>query len=160
MSKRSFQLQPIDSVEADRLRSLDGPRYTADEQPGYPCRQCLRDANVGDELVLVSYDPFRSASPYRAASPVFLHVQPCVFVPLGIEEVLPVQLTCRTLSVRCFDDQAMMTDAALVDGRELESTLDRFFLATNTVYVDVHNAVRGCWAVRVNHADRNPVLTV
>ena len=30
----------------------------ADESPGYPCRQCLRDADVGEELVVFAWaDP-------------------------------------------------------------------------------------------------------
>ena len=39
--------------------------YVADEKPSFPCRQCLRDAEIGEELLLVSYDPFEIDSPYN-----------------------------------------------------------------------------------------------
>jgi Protein of unknown function (DUF1203) len=68
----TFELRPIDPAEADRLRASWGhaPVCVADERPGYPCRQCLEDAEIGEELLLVSYDPFMIDSPtgWRARS--------------------------------------------------------------------------------------------
>ena len=75
-----FTISPIDARTADRLRAAATVVRVADESPGYPCRQCLRDAEVGEELVLVSYDPFEGFgehSPYRSASPIFLHRDDC-----------------------------------------------------------------------------------
>lgn len=46
----------------------------------------------------------------------------------------------------------MMIDAALVPGVHLGETLDRFFTDSATDHVHVHNASRGCWAVRVDRA--------
>ena len=77
MSTAPFTLVAIDPQVADTLRAAGGPVYVADSKPGYPCRQCLRDAEIGEELILVSYDPFEQASPYRSASPIFLHCAPC-----------------------------------------------------------------------------------
>src|SRR2546428_8488251 len=73
-----FRISPIDPAVADDLRASAGALYVADEDTGYPCRQCLQDAAIGDELVLVSYDPFSGESPYRSASPIFLHRQSCL----------------------------------------------------------------------------------
>ena len=75
--------------------------------PGYPCRQCLEDAAVGDELILVSHDPFEHESPYRSASPIFLHREPCQAPPDAA--ALPAQRTRRQLSVRVFDRDESMT---------------------------------------------------
>ncbi len=126
----SFRLVSIDSNAADRLRCGGGPTYVADEKPGYPYRQCLRDAEIGEELVLVSYDPFDQDSPYRSASPIFLHLHPCE--EAAPSAALPSQLTGRQLSVRAFDHNAMMTDAAIIDGAELATNLDRLFGNENT----------------------------
>ena len=144
-----FVLRPIDPVEADRLRSAwaGSPVYVADEKPSFPCRQCLRDAEIGEELLLVSYDPFTIDSPYRSASPIFLHRRPCA-PPADLHE-LPEQLTVRQLSVRAFDADALMIDAAIVPGDELAATLSRMFDA-GCDHIHVHNATRGCWAVRVD----------
>lgn len=148
----TYRLRPIDPAEADALRaaSPQAPTYVADAHPGYPCRQCLRDADVGDELVLVSYDPFVVDSPYRSASPIFLHRAPCE--PPEDLGALPRQLTARMLSVRAFDSGAMMIDAAVVEGSELDATLERLLAEPGCDHVHVHNAGRGCWATRVDRA--------
>ena len=147
-----YVLRPISADIADRLRETATLVYVADTKPGYPCRQCLRDAEPGEELVLVSHDPFDTDSPYRCASPIFLHRQPCGGPAAGVG--LPHQLTCRQLGVRAFDAAAMMVDAAIIDGTDLDATLRRMLASSEVDHVHVNNATRGCWAVRV---DRAPV---
>ena len=131
-----FQLRPIDPVEADLHAWADSPVYVADEKPSFPCRQCLRDAEIGEELLLVSYDPFTVDSPYRSASPIFLHRQPCS--PPADLCVLPEQLTLRQLSVRAFDGEALMIDAAIVQGDQLAETLARMFDNGACDHIHVH----------------------
>lgn len=147
LRRHSFAVVGLDPMEADRLRAIGGPSSIADAHPGYPCRQCLRDAELGDELILVSYDPFDTTSPYRSASPIFLHRQACA--PDGDATILPAQLTSRLLSVRAFDDAAMMLDAAMIDGAELETTVQQMFDDDAITVLHVHNAVRGCFAARI-----------
>ncbi|MEO5898704.1 MAG: DUF1203 domain-containing protein [Ilumatobacteraceae bacterium] len=144
----TWAIVAIDPTIADDLRAAGGPVYVADSYPGYPCRQCLRDAAVGDELVLVSYDPFAATSPYRCASPVFLHRTRCT--PYESVPALPEQLTSRTLSVRAFDRSAMMLDAALIDGDELGVTIGRLLTDPLVDHLHLHNASRGCFAARVD----------
>lgn len=150
MNKQTFVLRPIPSDVADALRRRGGPVYVADEHPGYPCRQCLQDAAVGDELILVSYDPFVTDSEYRSASPIFLHRTTCQ-LPADARE-LPEQLTGRQLSVRSFDIAEMMIDAAVISGSDLRETILSFFANPNSHRIHVHNATRGCWAVAVDRA--------
>lgn len=147
MSDITYRLDPIAPATADALRTVGGPIHVADEHPGYPCRQCLRDAQIGEELVLVSHDPFDATSPYRCSSPIFLHRIPC-----GEPEPshpLPRQLTGRQLSVRAFDPAAMMLDAAVIAGDDLPATIQRFLANPAVDHLHVHNAVRGCWATTV-----------
>ena len=153
MSDSTFVLRPISPSDADALRLRGGPLFVADEHPGFPCRQCLRDAAVGDELILVSHDPFETESPYRSASPIFLHRTSCQ--AYATETMLPEQLTRRQLSVRSFDDEEMMIDAAVIDGTDLEFTIQRFFADPASNQIHVHNATRGCWAVAVDRAPRS-----
>jgi Protein of unknown function (DUF1203) len=146
MTTNTFVVAGIDPEEADRLRAAGGITYVADSNPGYPCRQCLRDAEIGDEMLLVSYDPFTATSPYRCASPIFIHSTPCASDDrLG----LPVQLTSRKLSVRGFDSAAMMLDAALIEGDDLGATIKTLLDNPEIDHLHVHNASRGCFAARV-----------
>ena len=153
MNTTTFVLTGIDSSHADHLRVLGGITYVADENPGFPCRQCLRDAEVGEELLLVSYDPFTASSPYRCASPIFIHSKSCT--PHDAAG-LPAQLTSRKLSVRAFDDEAMMLDAALIDGTDLSKTIDQFLANPSVDVLHLHNEPRGCWAARVERPPNAP----
>lgn len=142
-----YRLAPIDPEAADALRIAGGTRYIADAKPGYPCRQCLQDAEIGETLVLVAYNPFTVDSPYRSRSPIFLHERACT--PHTGSVGLPNQLTSRQLSIRAFDREAMMLDAAVIDGIYLEEQLRRFFENDAVSEIHVHNATRGCWATSV-----------
>lgn len=147
MNESTYVLRAISAVEAKVLREAGGPVYVADEHPGYPRRQCLLDAEVGDELILVSHDPFARNSKYRSASPIFLHRFECD--PASETSELPIQLTGRQLSVRSFDKDEMMIDAAVIDGHELKPTIESFFSDVLSETIHIHNATRGCWAVTV-----------
>jgi hypothetical protein len=139
-----FTIDPIPADVASHLRAGATVVRVADESPGYPCRQCLRDAEVGDELVLVSYDPFDTDSPYRSASPIFLHRHDCS--DRLDTATVPDQLARRRLSVRTFDGAAMMLDGRVVDGAELADTLDELLALPGAVRAHVHNAGPGCFA--------------
>ena len=152
MTTTTFIVAGIDPGEADRLRAVGGVTYVADSKPGFPCRQCLRDAEIGDEMLLVSYDPFTASSPYRCASPIFIHSAPC---SSDDRQDLPVQLTIRTLSVRGFDSASMMLDAALIEGTDLSFTIETLFDNPAIDHLHVHNASRGCFAARVMRGPDN-----
>lgn len=151
----SFHVLPLPAPVAAELRAGATTVVVADESPGYPCRACLRDAAVGEELVLVSHDPFSGwgageTSPYRSASPIFLHRRDCTD-DVAADRV-PDQLVRRQLSVRAFDEQAMMLDGRVVAGTDLEATLDEFAERAEITKVFVHNAGRGCFAATVEFA--------
>ncbi|MEM9515266.1 MAG: DUF1203 domain-containing protein [Actinomycetota bacterium] len=141
--------RPITRQRATELRRAGGVPYVADAAPGYPCRQCLRDAEIGDELILVSHDPFTGDSPYRSASPIFLHRDDCGEPDLTD---VPQQLAVRSLSLHAFDADEMMLDAALVDGAALADSALALFERADVVAVHVHNQPRGCWATSIERS--------
>ncbi len=116
---------------------------------GEPCRRCLTDAEPGERLLLLSYDPFLGDSPYRCASPVFVHAEKCKpFDGPG----LPEQQRRRLLSARAYDDLHLMFDADIVAGAALPELLERFFNSAAVSYVHLHYARQGCFAARVDRA--------
>jgi Protein of unknown function (DUF1203) len=145
----AYRIHPIDAHAADALRAAATVVLVADSEPGWPCRQCLRDAHVGEEVVLVSHDPFApsSTSPYRGAGPIFLHRRPCT--PAVPTSAPPAQLTGRRLSVRAFDADDLMIEGEVVEGRDLRAELDRLFADETVERVRIHNAGRGCFAAEV-----------
>lgn len=50
----------------------------------------------------------------------------------------------------------MMIDAAIIDGTDLATNLERLFGNENTDRIHIHNATRGCWAVTAGRAQRRP----
>ena len=69
----------------------------------------------------------------------------------AVDEV-PEQLRSRKLAVRAWDAEAMMVGHELVDGRELESAVDRLFANPQAKYLHVHFASPGCYAAKVERA--------
>jgi|tagenome__1003787_1003787.scaffolds.fasta_scaffold20958787_2 hypothetical protein len=121
-------------------------RVVADKPNAYPCRRCLRDAEIGESLLLLGYDPFVGASPYSGRGPIYVHEHACA--PFDGDNV-PDQLTRRLLSVRAYDERHMLVDADVVQGTELAEAAERM-LAADASYVHVHNARPGCFAARID----------
>ena len=65
---------------------------------------------------------------------------------------MPEQLRLRTLAVRAFDTNAMMTGWELVEGRDLEAAIERLFVNPSAAYLHIHYAAPGCYAARVERA--------
>lgn len=135
--------EAIDPAVAQGLRDAATARVRADAKPGYPCRQCLRDAEVGDELVLVAHDPFGPRSPYTGPTAIYLHATPCE--PHQRSDEAPDLLLARPLSLRLYDGTNMMRAAALASGDELYATARELLATLPDGTVHVHNAAPGCW---------------
>jgi hypothetical protein len=123
-------------------------RQTATTKPGFPCRVSLEDAEVGEQLILVNYEHQPSASPYRAAH--------AIFVRKGVEQAkpgvgeAPGLFNERALSLRVFDDRAMIVAADLIDSKDLGSVLDKLLGNPTAAYVHIHCAKFGCYAARAD----------
>jgi hypothetical protein len=120
-------------------------RIVADKPSSFPCRRCLHDAEPGEAMLLLSYEPFLGASPYAGPGPIYIHERDCK--PFA-GEGLPEQLTRRLLSVRAYDERHMLVDAEVTEGAELEAVADRL-LGGEAAYLHVHNARPGCFAARI-----------
>jgi hypothetical protein len=130
------------------LREHQVVRYAVDSNPGFPDRITLRDAPVGQSVLLVNYLHLDVASPYRS--------QHAIFVLEGAQQAfneidrVPEVLRTRTLSLRAYDAQGMMLDADLVEGVEVETWIGRFFDNPAVDYLHAHNARPGCFACRID----------
>jgi hypothetical protein len=144
-----FVIHGLAASVAERLRCAGGEVQQVTASPGWPCRQCLRDIEVGDDALLVSYDPFDdgSTSAYRTPSPIFLHRRSCATATPT--DVPPPQLTGRVLSVRAFDAADRMIHAHVVGGASVGATLAEVFADADVTHAHVHNAGPGCFAAKV-----------
>jgi len=146
------------SLSSAALRDLGMRRVVATEQPGYPCRVSLRDAAVGEELLLLPYLHQAENSPYRASGPIFVRerAEQCVLAP----DVVPDYVKLRLISVRAYDASHSMVDAGVCAGTEVAPLLDDLFRRGEVAYIHLHNAKRGCFsclAIRGANRHREPV---
>ena len=154
----SFQISPLPLASFEPLFTLDdgalaaqgAKRVVVDTKPGYPCRVSLADAEPGEVAILVPYRHQPADSPYRASGPVYVRQGVTeARVPAG---AVPELLRSRLLSVRAYDAADLMTNADVVDGRELEAAITRMFDDVSVSYLHVHFARPGCYACRVDRA--------
>jgi len=142
--------RPLYGLDDAALAGLGAMRVVADSKPGFPCRVTLEDAEPGERLLLLNYEHLAVASPYRSRHAIF--VREGAETPARHMDEIPEQLAARLLSVRAFDRYAMMTNADVVDGNDLEMTIKRFFDDSATEFLHVHNAKPGCFAARIDRA--------
>ena len=149
MTDLAFRPLPAALPDLDRLSSAVVRHAVVDRPDAYPCRRCLRDAEPGERVVLISYDPFTGDSPYRQPGPIYLHEQPCAPRDADLETA-PGQLRRRQLSVRSFDARHLMLEAQVIDGAEVEQVAVAMLDRHDAAYLHVHNAAPGCFAVRID----------
>jgi len=141
---------PLFALTDEELAAQGAVRRIADgRKPNAPCRVSLTDANPGDELILVNYEHHPVESPYRMRFAIYVRKGEETYD--AVDEV-PEQLRLRKLAVRAWDKDAMMIGHELVDGRELESAIDRLLANPAAEYLHIHFASPGCYAAKVERA--------
>ena len=155
-----FQISalPIDKFEhlfgaGEEVLSVHGAkRMVASECPGFPCRISMKDAAVGESVLLLNFEHQPINSPYQSTHAIFVR-ENAVQAKFEPDEV-PEQLRIRLLSVRAFDQEGMMVDADVVEGTDLERLVERMFAQPSTSYLHVHHAKPGCYGARIDRVER------
>ena len=125
-------------------------RMTADKKPSYPCRVTLDDAEIGETLLLVNHVSHEGDNPYRSSHAIF--VSEAATEAARYQDEIPPALDRRILSLRAFDANGMMTDAALAQPGEADAVVRRLLADPAVDHIDAHNAIRGCFAARVERS--------
>jgi hypothetical protein len=139
-----FRLPPAE------LASVGAIRMTASTKPGFPCRVSLRDAEVGEEVILVHHEHQTADTPYKASHAVYVRAE-AEEAELKMDEI-PEVLRSRILSLRAFDGAGMMIAADLADGDTVETTIQELFQNARAEYIHIHFAKMGCYAARADRA--------
>jgi hypothetical protein len=110
----------------------------------------MRDAEVGERLLLVNYTHQPADTPYRASH--------AIFVREGAEQAyravgeVPEVMRRRLISLRAFDAAGMMVDADVAEGEALEPLIARLLADPKAAYLHAHYARFGCFAARIDRA--------
>lgn len=135
---------PLFDLDDEALAAIGARRVIADAPHAAPCRVSLADAEPGERLLLVNHRHLDApASPYRGDGPIFVREGVVQAVPAAGE--VPDMLGRRLLSARIYDADWMMTDADVVEGRDLAGRLETWFADPAVSRIHLHTARRGCF---------------
>ena len=119
---------------------------------GEPCRDVLRRAREGEELILASFSPFEKIGPYKEFGPVFvLANEP----PAQVDrELLPIggdnDYLRSQFAIRAYSRDEEIIDAALVNARDAQTVIDEFFARPETSFLHLRFPSYGCFACRLD----------
>jgi hypothetical protein len=152
----TFRITGLDAKPFSHLYGLSdadlarhgAKRYHADESPGFPDRIEMRDAAVGETMLLVNFVHQPAKTPYYASHAIF--VREGATETYSAANVVPDVLRRRIISLRGFDADGMLLDADVTDGQHLETVIARLFANPAIAYIHAHNAKQGCYAGRID----------
>ena len=151
----TYRIKGLEPAPFARLFELDDAQLEARgmtrmtvDTPNFPCRISLRDCEIGDEVILLNHVSHDGDNPYRASHAIF--VSRSAREPAEYADSVPPALDRRILSLRAFDEQGMMVDAALAQPGEADPAIRRLLANPAAIHIDAHNAVRGCFAARID----------
>ena len=100
-------------------------------------------------MILTHFEHQPADTPYRAGHAIYIRKGEQTYD--AVDQV-PEQLRLRLLSVRAFDAKGIMVGADVVDGKDLECTIEQLFGDERADYLHVHYAKAGCYAARIDRA--------
>ena len=138
--------KPLFALSDDELASRGVVRMTV-SSPTFPCRVSLTDRAIGETVLLLNHVSHDVANPYRSAHAIFV-TESDEDAAEYVDQVPPV-FEKRVLSLRAFDADGMMVDAALAQPGEADALIRRLFENDWVDHIDAHNATRGCFSARI-----------
>ena len=136
--------KPLFALSDETLAERGIVRMTVTD-PTFPCRVSLVDLPIGDQVLLLNHVSHDVANPYRASHAIFVSDgEPVEY----IDQVPPVFET-RVLSLRGFDNEGMMADAALAQPGEADAAIRKLLDNPEIATIHAHNATRGCFSAKI-----------
>lgn len=125
-------------------------RVIADAPNSYPDRITMRDAEVGESLLLLNYQHQPASSPYQSSHAIFV-LEGAQEAYCATDSVPPVMAN-RLLSLRGFNAADKIEDGRVVPGSEADATIREMLENDKIRYIHAHNAGHGCYAGLVERA--------
>lgn len=154
-TKTALRVHAIDPNRLDAVRAggTDGHGNALSPYPatgqGEPLRCCLRNANAGEQIALISFAPFDHASPWTEVGPVYVHAERCD----GFDsDDLPAQLRTGPALLRSYraDDTMNYEHNTLVaETEDLQHVLERLLSLPDVSTVHVRTVRPQCFLYAV-----------
>jgi len=118
---------------------------------GEPCRDALRRAMPGEEIILASFSPFTVAGPFHEFGPVYVFANE---VPRHEDEELPVggadDYLREQFVIRAYSKEEDILDAVLVQAPAAQAKIDAFLGRADVAFLHVRFPTYGCFACRID----------
>lgn len=145
------EFAPLFALDDAALAARRAERTTARASRGFPCRVSLRDADEGDELVLLHYANHAVDTPYRNAFAIY--VRKDAAEAAEYVDTTPPVFEGRPIALRGYTAGGMLADARLALPGEADSAIRALLEEEAIAYIDAHNAAHGCFSARVHRHD-------
>lgn len=141
---------PLFDLSDEELAMRNAVRMTVESAPGYPCRVSMKDAEIGETVILTNHQHQPANSPYQSSHAVYVTKDAA---PAALEAgEVPDMIRSRLISLRMFSEADMIVDGDVLDGAELGERLTKAFANDEVAYCHVHFAKHGCFAGKVTRA--------
>jgi len=141
--------KPLFGLSDEELAARGVVRMTVTSAT-FPCRVSLTDRALGETVLLLNHVSHDVAGPYRASHAIFV-TEGAAEAAEYVDEVPPV-FKPRVVSLRGFDSDGMMAEAVLTQPGEADAGIRKLFDNPAVATIHAHNAVRGCFAARIERA--------
>ena len=128
------------------LAARGAMRVTADAPTGYPCRVSLRDADAGEELILLNHVSHDVAGPFRTAYAIYVRKGAA---PAAYADETPPYLDTRTLGLRGFGADGLLKDGMLAMPGEADAKIREMLARPEVDTIHAHAATYGCFLARI-----------
>jgi hypothetical protein len=131
------------SMMDGELAARGAMRVTADAPTGYPCRVSLRDAEAGEELILLNHVSHDVDGPFRTTYAIY--VRKDAEAPASYTDEAPAYLDSRTLSLRGFGADGLLKHGLLAVPGEADARIRELFERPEVDTIHAHAATYGCF---------------
>ena len=142
---------PLFAMNEGELTDHRAVRLHAASSAGFPCRVSLRDADEGEELVLVNHVNHDVETPCRNAFAIYVR-KDAGEAARYVDECPPV-FTGRPIALRGYDGSGMLVGARLAMPGGADEVIRELLDDPQVAYIDAHNAAHGCFAARIERHD-------
>lgn len=125
-------------------------KRTATAKPGFPCRIALRDAELGETVLLLNYEHQPADTPYRSAYAIY--VSESAAETWSGQDTIPPAMRGRPISLRAFSHDGLLLSAEVAMGEQLDTAIERQLATPGAAYLHAHNAGHGCFVARIDRA--------
>jgi hypothetical protein len=155
MKSSTFRVVPLKTevAEAARRKGAAGVQdhvvITVDSPQAFPCRHCLRWAELGERVVLFPYAAIPPGHAYSESGPIVVHAEACErYEPIN---EYPSEF-CSGRVFRAYNSHNRIIDAKVVNGTAPEAVIENLFENPETTFVHIRSLTHGCYTFAIDRA--------